>query len=161
MKQLAPRMIPDQSTPSTPAAGNIVVFSNAGKLKQVDSSGVVTDLTLVGGGGGLLPWTVVTGATGTAVSGNGYILNNAGVVTVTLPSTSAVGDVIKLAGMGAGGWALAQLASQIIHFGNLDSTTGTGGSLASTNLRDVVEILCVVANLEWQVVDSIGNITVV
>jgi hypothetical protein len=60
--------------------------------------------------------------------------------------------------MNAGLWKIAQNSSQIIHFGKSDTTTGTGGYLQATQARDTVELVCCVANNEWNVVSSIGNI---
>lgn len=114
-----------------------------------------------GGGGGGITWNEETGTSATMAVNNGYIANNAGLVTLTLPTTAAVGDVVRVAGSGAGGWAVAQNASEIIHFGSTDSTTGVGGSLASTVRYDAVELLCIVANTEWSVISSLGNITIV
>ena len=103
---------------------------------------------------------LVTGTTQTASVNNGYITNNAALVTVTLPNTAAVGSIVRIAGKGAGGWRVAQNASEIIHFGNVDTTTGTGGRLDSTDTNDAVELLCIVADTEWMVLSSQGNITV-
>lgn len=108
----------------------------------------------------LFKWNEVTGTSDTFEAQNGYITNNAGLVTLTLPSTCAVGDYFRVAGLGAGGWAVAQNASQTIHFGNMDTTTGVGGSLASTNRYDCLEFLCVATNNEFLVLSSVGNITV-
>ena len=105
-------------------------------------------------------WNEVTGTTQTASVNNGYITNNAALVTVTLPNTAAVGSIVRIAGKGAGGWRVAQNASEIIHFGNVDTTTGTGGRLDSTDTNDAVELLCIVADTEWMVLSSQGNITV-
>lgn len=113
------------------------------------------------GGSGGITWTEVTGTSQTAAINNGYITNNAGLVTVTLPSTAAVGSIVEVAGSGAGGWKVGQNASGVIHFGNLDTTTGTGGSLASTVRYDAVRLLCITANNGWIVLSSEGNITVV
>jgi hypothetical protein len=63
--------------------------------------------------------------------------------------------------MTAGGWRIAQNASEVIHFGKTDTTTGTGGYLESTLARDSVELICCVTDNEWNVVSSIGNITIV
>lgn len=109
---------------------------------------------------GGITWTEVTGTSQTAAINNGYIANNAGLVTVTLPSTAAVGSLVAVSGKGAGGWRIAQNASGIIHFGNLDTTTGIGGRLDSTLTRDSVNLICVVANNEWNVTGATGNITV-
>lgn len=112
-------------------------------------------------GGSAMTYTDVTTTTQTMVAGNGYTANNAGLVTLTLPATAAYGTEMVVAGKGAGGWRISQLASQILHVTNLDSTTGTGGYIASTARRDSVRLICVVANLEWEVLPTVGNITVV
>ncbi len=111
-------------------------------------------------GGSSFTWTEVTGASQSAAVNNGYITNNAGLVTVTLPTTAAIGDIVEVGGKGAGGWRIAQNASQLIHFGSSVTTTGTGGRLDSTNRYDTVKIICITANNEWLVTSSIGNITV-
>lgn len=105
-------------------------------------------------------WTEVTGTSQSASVDNGYIANNAALVTITLPDTAAVGSVVKVVGKGAGGWKVAQNASETIHFGSSDTTTGTGGYLQSTNQYDAVELVCITANTDWVVISSIGNITV-
>ena len=103
--------------------------------------------------------TTVSGTTQTIVSNNRYIPNNAALCTLTLPATSVVGDRVLVTGRGAGGWRVAQLASQIIH-GTTDSTTGTGGRLDSTARYDSIELVCVVANLEWVIQSVKGTVTI-
>lgn len=112
------------------------------------------------GGGGGMTWTEVTGTSQTAAVDNGYITNNAGLVTVTLPATAAVGKIVRVAGSGAGGWRIAQNASGQINFGNQATTVGTGGRLDSVNRYDAVELVCITANNVWSVISSQGNITV-
>jgi hypothetical protein len=80
---------------------------------------------------------------------------------VTLPSTAALGSTLEVVGKGAGGWKIAQNALGQIHFGNINTTIGTGGSLASTLTYDAIRIVCTVANNEWTVLSVQGNITVV
>lgn len=106
-------------------------------------------------------WSEVTGTSQTAVVNTGYIANNAGLVTVTIPDTAAVGDIVHVVGKGAGGWKLAQNASENINFGNVTTTTGVGGYLASTNRYDTVSAVCTVANTTWTVFSSVGNLTYV
>jgi hypothetical protein len=108
-----------------------------------------------------IPYTEVTGTSQNAAVDNGYILNNAALVTLTLPSTAAVGTVIPVVGKGAGGWKVAQNASQVIHIGSADTTTGTGGSLNSTNRYDCVDLVCVTANTDFVVRNQQGNINYV
>ena len=108
------------------------------------------------GGGGALSWGVVTGTTQAAAVDSGYFTNNAGLVTVTLPTTAAVGERVRVCGMGAGGWKVAQNASELIDGGENTTTTGTGGSIASTHYADAVELICKVANTEWHVISAVG-----
>lgn len=130
-------------------------------LKYDNGTGLISLEAETGGGGGGITWNEVTGTSQTASTDNGYITNNAGLVTITLPDTAALGTTVRVAGKGAGGWTIAQNAGETIHFGNTDTTTGVGGSLSSTNRYDAVELVCITANTDWVVVSSVGNITVV
>lgn len=99
---------------------------------------------------GVTAWTNVTGTTQALAVNQGYIANNAGTVTLTLPATAAQGTVIKIRGYGAGGWTVAQNASQQIILGAKGTTTsGTGGSVSSTNRYDQISLFCTVANTIW------------
>lgn len=81
-------------------------------------------------------------------------------LVLSLPATASVGAVIEIAGTGVGGWRIAQGAGQQIHFGNVSTTLGTGGSLASTHFRNCVRLKCVTANNTWQVLSAQGVIDV-
>lgn len=115
------------------------------------------NLDVVGGG---TPWTEVTGTSQAMAVNNSYVANNAGLVTLTLPSTAAFGSRINVSGKGAGGWRIAQNAGQTIFFGTSTTTTGVTGRLDSTATRDTVALVCVTANNDWNILSSIGNITV-
>ena len=108
-----------------------------------------------------ISWSEVTGTSQAMAVSSGYILNNASLVTATLPSTAAIGERIILQGKGAGLYKIAQNAGQTIHFGNQDTTTGTGGSLTATNQYDSIEVVCITANTDFAVLASIGSFTVV
>ena len=109
----------------------------------------------------IFPFTEVTGTAQAMAINNGYITNNAALVTATLPSTSAVGDLVWIVGQGAGGWQIAQNTGQTIHFGNQDTTVGIGGHLDSTNQYDAIQLLCTAANTDWTCTGiSQGNISV-
>lgn len=105
-------------------------------------------------------WSEVTGTTQAMVVNTGYIANNAALVTLTLPATAALGSLLAVAGKGAGGWRIAQNSGQVIHFGNLDTTTGASGSIDSTLQRDVIYLICTTANTDFEVVGSVGNLNV-
>lgn len=114
-----------------------------------------------GGGGGGITWNTVSGTSQSAAVNNGYITNNASLVTITLPATAVVGSVVEVAGQGSGGWTIAQNSGQVIHMDGVDSTTGTGGSLSSSVRYDAVRLLCITVNTDWLVLSGIGNLTVV
>lgn len=110
---------------------------------------------------GGITWSIIT-ANQSIVVENGYICNKAGVLALALPATAAVGTVFRVTGMNTDlGWSVTQGANQQIHFGDVSTTSGAGGSLASTLKRDSIECVCVVEDLEWNLTSSVGNITIV
>lgn len=144
---------------ATPVLGILAIVGGTDITTTAAGSTVTIDFT---GTSGMLVWNevFVIGPTAMAVD-NGYIANNAGQVVLTLPAVAAQGSIIRVTGKGAGGWQIAQNAGQTIFFGNQFTTTGAGGMLVSTLPRDTVELVCVTANNDWNVLSSIGNITVV
>ncbi|MGL4910251.1 MAG: hypothetical protein ACRC4J_03585 [Cetobacterium sp.] len=136
-------------------------IGSAGQHLRVNAGGTALEYASVGVALNRLPYTEVTTATAALVADNAYGANNASQVVLTLPATAAIGSVIEIAGVGTGGWRIAQNASQQIHFGNLSTTVGTGGRIDSTHRRDTIEIRNVVTNNEWVVMSSIGNMDVV
>lgn len=133
------------STGSDPVPANLIAGTNVTITNNAGS------VTISASGLGGFSWHVVTGTTQLMVANNGYIANNAGLVTLTLPSTSNVGDEIDVIGKGAGGWIVAQNALQSIVLGSSTTTVGAGGSLASSNAKDSFYMICTVANTEWTV----------
>jgi len=126
----------------------------------VDSNGQMGSAALPTGGG--LTWTAATANT-TMVADNGYITLHATPATkleYTLPASCAVGKVLRIAGQTAGGWKVIQAANQYINFGDTATTTGVAGYLEFTDAGDCIEMVCIVADLGFRVVSSIGNITV-
>ena len=107
-----------------------------------------------------IAWAEITTTTQAAAINSGYVANNAALLTFTLPATAPLGSVIEIVGKGAGGWKLSQGASQRVHFGNISSTAGTGGTLLSTHQRDAVRLVNVVTDTEWQVCGSQGNVDI-
>ncbi len=151
----------------------IAATSGDAKFATITSTGGTITFTLgantlnmeVAGSGE--SWTEVTAATQAMLPNHGYILNRGTLITATLPSAAdgvaaGIGATIVLMGKGAGGWLIAQNASQQINFGSSPTSVGVGGSLASTNQWDSVTLVLIdAAGLIWAVQSSIGNLTVV
>ena len=95
-------------------------------------------------------FTNVTGTSQAMTPDSGYVTNNAGLVTLTLPLTAAFGTEITVMGQGAGGWLIAQNASQQVNVGNVGSTVGVTGSIQSTHFSDSIRLICTVANTTWR-----------
>lgn len=144
-----------------------VVSINGDQLGQVTitaGSGIsvtptANSITIATTGSGLA-WVNVAGTSQVMAVNTGYIANNAGLVTFTLPVTAAQGSIIRVAGQGVGGWTIIENTGQSINFGS-SPTTITTGSLSSSNRFDVVELLCTVANTTFNVLSAQGNLTVV
>jgi hypothetical protein len=143
-------------TGNTPVAATLT--GGAG-IAITNGSGSITIASNAGGFG--LTWQVVN-TSFTMTSGNGYIIVSGPGSTYTLPSTSAVGDVIALVGNDvATTFTIAQAAGKQIRFGNRLTTLGAGGSIVSADDGAAIFLLCTVANTSWSVIDSIGNFTIV
>lgn len=137
------------STGADPAAATITAGTG---VTIANGAGTIT----INAAGGGVSWTTVSGTSQSAAVNSGYITNNAGAVTVTLPTTAAIGDTVMVMGLGAGGWILAPGAGGNIRMGSSNTTV----SLASTVQYDNVTVRCQVANTSWSVMASQGNFTV-
>lgn len=133
------------STGADPVAAALTAGSN---VSITNGAGTIT-IAATGLAG--FSWNEVTGTSQLMVANNGYIANNAALVTLTLPATAAVGSEIDIIGKGAGGWLIAQNAGQSIVLGSSTTTVGVGGSLASTNAKDSFYMVCTTANTQWTV----------
>lgn len=142
---------------ATPAAN---VINIVGGL-AVTTSGVGDTVTISSAGPSILTWTEVTGTSATLVENRGYVINSGTLSTLTLPATMTFGAVIEIVGKGMGGWILKQNAGQTVHFLTDNTTTGTGGSIASIEARGAIGIVCDTANTDIAVRWSMGNFTVV
>ena len=68
-------------------------------------------------------WNLVAGTSQNMLPNNGYVSNNASLVTLNLPATSSFGDRIDVLRKGSGGWLIQCGVGQTIVFGS--STTKT------------------------------------
>jgi len=108
------------------------------------------------GGAVYMTWSEVTGTSQTAAVNHGYATNNAGLVTVTLPATAAIGDRVSIAGSGAGGWQLTANTGQTIK--GLGDTTTSAGNITTANRYDCIEVLCITANTTWVITNATSSL---
>lgn len=142
---------------AVPAANNLNVVGGTG----ITTSGSGSTVTITATGLSLT-WNVVTSATNpnAIAKQNGYISKGASAVTFVLPASAAIGDCFIIAGYG-NLWTLTQNAGQSVALGVQTTTVGVGGSITATQVRDSIEIVCVTANTEFQVINGVGNLTFV
>jgi len=139
------------------------ILANSGTAGWVLTANTAAPPSWQAAAAGGLVWSVITADQSITVA-NGYICNKAGLLTLTLPASAAIGDIFEVTGINlAAGWKVGQNANQQVFFGNQSTTVGVGGSLASTAIRDSIKAVCVVsgASTVWNILTSIGNITVV
>ena len=144
---------------STAGAPSAATLTAGAGISIANASNAIT-ISVSGSG---LAWSVIT-VNQSAVAANGYICNKAGLLTLTLPASGAIGDIIQVTGINTAlGWSIAQNANQQIFLGTTSTTVGVAGSLSSINIRDSVELVCVVAGAStvWNVISSVGNLTIV
>ena len=146
---------------ATDGSNNITAINSETSGYVLTSNGGASAPTFQPSSGGGISWALYT-TNQVLAKNNGYYANSGSVLTFTLPTTATVGDTYVISGVNTGGWIVAQNASQSIRFGNLITTTGTGGSLASTSIGDGVTIACYGTNQEFIVLPmgAIGNINV-
>jgi len=79
----------------------------------------------------------------TLAAGNYYLINDgSNLITLTLPASPTIGDRYTIIGGSSGGWKIGQVASQFVQLpGGIVTTTGTGGSISSSNRYDAIAIV--------------------
>ncbi len=100
-----------------------------------------------------LEWSETTGDTIAAAVNNAYIIGeDVGLVTVTLPATAELGNIVHIQGKSSNGWLLQANTGQTIHVG--DTSSSVAGSAASTNRYDTLTVVCITADTEWAVPEA-------
>ena len=126
---------------------------SSGQYLQTDGAGVTSWQTLTGG----LTWASNASSPVSAVASNGYIANLGTLLTYNLP-TPAVGSIIEIVGLGAGGWKVQCASTHTIRMGTVVSAAT--GYAASTNQYDSVRIVGV-STTQWQITSAVGTIDLV
>lgn len=105
-------------------------------------------------------WTTLT-VSQALLPNEGYILANAAPASYSLPTVMEFGQSIQLASITAQVCTITQAAGQQIQFGNLATTLGVGGSIATSAIGDSLTLVCTVANTTFIVLSgSMGNWTI-
>lgn len=109
---------------------------------------------------GPMPTNVITGASSGMNPNERIIIARSavsGLCTLTLPETAAVGSVIPICGQAQDSFRIAQNADQLIVFNGNTTTTGVGGYIQSRSPNDTLTLVCLAANIRWQVVNPNGS----
>lgn len=123
------------------------VFATLGTSGGLSITTGAGSLTINGTGGGL-SWSVIT-ADQTAAVNHGYFCNKGSLLTLTLPSTTAVGDVIAVVNINGAAFSKVLSANPgVINIGNVACTANTG-SITSTALGDVVFLVAQTTASVW------------
>ncbi len=107
----------------------------------------------------LYPIFEVTGTSGTFGEDEAYVLNNASLVTMALPSTGTQGKVIIVNGKGAGGWKITVPNTQQIVGGATNTTTAGSGYIEATGGTKqyaAVTLKCITSGTAavWEIVST-------
>ena len=153
---VATQYVTDAGT-AIPAANILNVLGAGGTT----TSGAGNTVTITSAGGGGLAWNVITASQTLAVNNGYFCAAPGGALALALPAVSAVGDTIAVSLVGATSWTITQGVGQEMSYGNLVTTNGVGGSVTSTEQGDTIMFVCNVANVDWTIISSVGNPTLV
>lgn len=132
-------------------------------ITLTNASGVAGNTIITATGGGI-SWVDVTTGTQAMVKNTGYTADDgASLITFTLPTTAALGDVVIVQGKAAGLYTITYGTGQSIVFGSVTSTTSSG-SVSSNKASDQIELRCSTASITapiFTVQNSQGTFAVV
>jgi len=107
-----------------------------------------------------LEWELASNTIQQMDSNFGYITDNAGLITFTLPFLCDIGERVAISGFSAGGWFLDFNVGQTVIVDGVVATPSFG-SVSSTNRYDQIELLCVETNLTFIARSIVGTLVVV
>ncbi|MGY4829328.1 WD40/YVTN/BNR-like repeat-containing protein [Sphaerotilaceae bacterium SBD11-9] len=126
------------ATVSEPASSNclhggtrITSGQDANRNSVLDAAEVSATSYVCNGPG--IYWSNVNTAAVQGVSNAGYLVQTAARATVTLPANPAVGDIVRVSGIGSGGWQIGQNAGQSIITRGVPSAAAFTPSESSRN----------------------------
>ena len=151
-------VVTDSGTASA-VGGSINIVGYGGSGVSTSASGATIYVNSTGSSGGMTYTTI--SASGTLAVNTGYFCTGGAALSLALPAVSAVGNVIAVALDGSTSWTITQGSGQSIRIGAGVTTTGAGGSIASTSVGDYLELVCEIANTRWFAKPPFGDLTVV
>lgn len=101
----------------------------------------------------VLPWEAVTSSQVMSLNTAYTTMSNSTEVALSLPLAAPYGTIVKVIGVGSGGWKILT-NGQTISFGAVTASS----FLSSTHPKDGVELVCVISGSSWNVASLIGNI---
>jgi hypothetical protein len=140
----------DPAATTLTAGEGISIASVSGAITITATSQIVT-------------WNTESGTSANLVKDNGYVSTSEALCTFTLPTSVELGDEYQVVALGAGGFKIIPgNTTQTIRLGTSVTTADTG-SLQSTAIGDVIDLVCVDATSgaqKFMVISSTGDITV-
>jgi hypothetical protein len=111
-------IVAETAGPNCATGGNKITSGLDSNTNGVLDAGEVTSTRYqcdgaTGAAGAPFPW-VDAPVDAQAVSNTGYLADSSAMVSITLPASPAVGDTVRVSGVGSGGWTIAQQGSQSI-----------------------------------------------
>lgn len=130
-------------------------------ISLTNASGVAGNTTISATAGGF-SWVDATSSTQALLAQHGYVTDNSGGVTYTLPASGTLGDIIKIVGK-SGLAVITPNASQQILIGSTSGLAGVTGTATSNNVGDCIELVCITAGTStvWRADSVIGTWTLV
>jgi hypothetical protein len=131
-----------------------------GNMQQVSGTGSSGQVLTSAGVGALPVWAnptsgayvSIAGTTQLATVNTIYLVANASQTTITLPATAAIGEVVGVDGLGAGGWIITANTGQTVQIGQ--TNTSVAGTVTSAGNFNSVLLRCIVANTTWSMVSG-------
>ena len=103
-------------------------------------------------------WSRVSTNTSMVINGGYTCVAPGGNLLMLLPATAPVGATIQVTLSGATSFTISQPIGVFINFNDFTTTAGPTGNIKTVDTRgSTVELVCITANTEWEVVDSNGN----
>lgn len=141
---------PTSVATNAPRGSLLLKTSSPAALYRKNDTGSSTNWSIISS---FIVNTVTTTPTSLSVY-NDYIINSTSLIYLDLPSTFAVGDIIRIIGKGTGGWILQPASGDNIIRDTFDS--GVNGSLTSSYYTSCIELIGTTANATWTVRNSQG-----